>query len=139
VIGIADTGFILGIAIVSDRFHAACMRTHAEMSQIFLPQSVLTESVYMLIDLSGKSAAIRFLQQLPSSKYEITALTLPDLIRTAELFAQYQDTRLDFVDISVVAVAECLNLTHVLTTDRRDFSIIRPRHTEYFELLPEKL
>jgi hypothetical protein len=29
-----------------------------------------------------------------------------------------------------------MNITRILTVDRRDFSIVRPRHVEHFELLP---
>jgi predicted nucleic acid-binding protein len=35
-----------------------------------------------------------------------------------------------------MAVAERLNIGRVLTLDRRDFQIMRPRHRDFFELLP---
>ena len=38
--------------------------------------------------------------------------------------------------LSVVAIAERLGVTQVATLDRRDFSVVRPRHTDAFELLP---
>ncbi|MDJ1182374.1 hypothetical protein PMH09_04135 [Roseofilum sp. BLCC_M143] len=44
--------------------------------------------------------------------------------------------RLDFVDASIAAVAERINVTRILTLDRRDFTILRPRHCDYFEILP---
>jgi hypothetical protein len=37
---------------------------------------------------------------------------------------------------TVVATAERLKITRILTTDRRDFSLVRPRHCSAFELLP---
>lgn len=43
---------------------------------------------------------------------------------------------LDFVDALIVAIAERLNITRLLTLDRRDFQIIRPKHCNSFELLP---
>jgi uncharacterized protein len=52
------------------------------------------------------------------------------------VLTQYQDAELDFVDASIIAIAERMSITHVLTLDRRDFSIVRPRHCDYFELLP---
>ncbi|MFN4862237.1 MAG: VapC toxin family PIN domain ribonuclease, partial [Pseudanabaena sp.] len=45
-------------------------------------------------------------------------------------------SQLDFVDAVIVAIAERLRITRVLTLDRRDFSIMRPRHCDYFEILP---
>jgi hypothetical protein len=41
------------------------------------------------------------------------------------------------VDASITAVAERLDITRILTLDQRDFRIIRPRHCDYFELLPQ--
>jgi predicted nucleic acid-binding protein len=48
----------------------------------------------------------------------------------------YADTHLDFVDASLVAMAERLNIHRILTLDRRDFTIIRPKHYPHFEILP---
>jgi len=42
----------------------------------------------------------------------------------------------DFVDAVIVAISERLRITRVLTLDRRDFSIMRPIHCDYFEILP---
>jgi predicted nucleic acid-binding protein len=40
------------------------------------------------------------------------------------------------VDALIVAMAERLNIIRLLTLDRRDFQIIRPKHCGSFELLP---
>ncbi len=40
------------------------------------------------------------------------------------------------VDASVVATTERLSERQLLTLDRRHFTIVRPRHTDAFELLP---
>lgn len=48
----------------------------------------------------------------------------------------YAVAKLDFVDCCLTALAERLNITKIRTFDRRDFSMIRPKHAEYFELLP---
>lgn len=59
-----------------------------------------------------------------------------DLRRTLELLRQYEKARIGFVDATVIAVAERLKIPRILTTDRRDFSLIRPRHCKVFDLLP---
>ena len=41
-----------------------------------------------------------------------------------------------FVDALIAATAERLNVKRLLTLDRRDFQLIRPRHCDGFELLP---
>ncbi|GAA4230503.1 hypothetical protein GCM10023075_40380 [Streptosporangium album] len=48
-------------------------------------------------------------------------------------------TRLDPADVSVVAIAERLGVTQIATIDRRDFTLIRPRHVSAFRLLPDVL
>ena len=40
------------------------------------------------------------------------------------------------VDASLVAVAERLKLKSLVTTDRRDFRRVRPKHVAAFDLLP---
>jgi predicted nucleic acid-binding protein len=57
----------------------------------------------------------------------------------AELVRTYEDARLDPADVSVVAIAERLAITHIATLDRRDFLLMRPRHVPAFRLLPETL
>jgi predicted nucleic acid-binding protein len=59
-----------------------------------------------------------------------------DYLRSGEILRQYADANLDFVDALTVATAERLNITRLLTLDRRDFQLIRPKHCSRFELLP---
>ena len=54
----------------------------------------------------------------------------------AELVEQYQHLPLGTSDASVVAVAERRRVTEVATLDRKDFSVVRPRHVHAFALLP---
>ena len=61
-------------------------------------------------------------------------LTRHDWKRTEQLMATYD--ALGLVDASVVAVAERLKLHAIATTDRRDFSVVRPAHVERFVLVP---
>lgn len=78
----------------------------------------------------------QFLKRLATSTVTLESLTLPDLERAIEILDVYADSRLDFVDSTIVAIAERLNITRILTLDRRDFTIIRPTHHAHFEILP---
>jgi hypothetical protein len=49
---------------------------------------------------------------------------------------QYADANLDFVDCCIMALSERLQVRQICTLDRRDFSIFRPTHCDYLELLP---
>jgi uncharacterized protein len=133
---IADSGFVIAAVNRDDRWHERCLQTYREFDSIFIPQTTLTEIAYILRRQAGSAAVIAFLQQIPNTRYLAIALQDDDLIRTTELLHQYRDTRVDFVDATVCAIAERLNIHQILTVDRRDFQILRPRHTDYFELLP---
>lgn len=137
-IAVADTGFVLAVTLVTDKWHQACLPIYQQQQTIYLPQSTLAETAFMLTQAGGNLLTAGFLAGLKQSQLRMLALTAEDITRTAELLEQYADSRLDFVDASVVAVAERLNITRILTVDQRDFRLVRPRHCDYFELLPER-
>lgn len=66
--------------------------------------------------------------------YEI--LTSADFIRMREIMTDYRDAKFDFVDCSLMALSERLNITQICTLDKRDFSIFRPKHVPHLYLLP---
>jgi hypothetical protein len=53
-----------------------------------------------------------------------------------ELIETYADLGLGLVDASVVTIAERLSIATIATLNHRDFSVVRPRHVEAFELVP---
>ncbi|WP_297645542.1 twitching motility protein PilT [Pseudonocardia sp.] len=63
-----------------------------------------------------------------------------DFERMAQQVDQYADFPLGGSDASVIAIAiaiaERRSITTILTTDRRHFSAVRPKHIEAFDLLP---
>ena len=61
---------------------------------------------------------------------------LADLQRARAIMAAYPEADLDFVDCCLMALSERLKITQICTFDRRDFSIFRPQHCDYLELLP---
>ena len=59
-----------------------------------------------------------------------------DLARAADLMTAYADLPLGFVDASIIAMAERLGITTILTTDRRHFAVVRPAHCDRLRLVP---
>ncbi len=59
-----------------------------------------------------------------------------DLERIQLLMEQYTDLPMDFADASLVVLAERHRIFKVFTTDRRGFSVFRPRNVEAFEIFP---
>lgn len=104
--------------------------------ELLLPTTVLVEVAYLLQARLGHAAMRHFVQQLERGPIQIEPINKIDLARIHVILEQYADAKLDFVDASVVTVAERLNIRRILTVDRRDFSLVRPVHCEYFEILP---
>ncbi|MHB1712496.1 MAG: type II toxin-antitoxin system VapC family toxin, partial [Acidimicrobiales bacterium] len=77
-------------------------------------------------------------QLLSVSSGELARVDLDDSDweRAVELVETYADLGLGLVDASVITVAERLRVTTIATLNHRDFTVVCPRHTAAFELLP---
>lgn len=78
---------------------------------------------------------LRFLRGLGA--FDVQAPTREDWLRIAEIVEQYRSFPLGTVDASIVALAERLETDLILTLDHRHFRAVRPRHADYFTLLPQ--
>ena len=101
-----------------------------------VPTLVVAEVAYLLGTRLGWEAEVRFLGDLAGGDFALEPLHPGDAIRIAELVARYHELPLGTVDASVVAAAERLSVEEVATMDRRHFGVVRPNHTERFEMLP---
>jgi predicted nucleic acid-binding protein len=140
-IAIADTGPLYGALDRRDPNHQAC----AEVLQrgdlrVIVPLPVVSEVCWAVERQLGPSVEAAFLRsaavQPAAVQLDIEAPIPEDWLRMAELVDQYADFPLGAVDASVVAVAERLGASTVLTIDQRHFRAIRPKHVDAFELLP---
>jgi len=89
----------------------------------------------MLRDL-GYPALTSFLRAVAGGELVQAQSTPQDISRAADLLEKYADNKVDFVDCVIVGMAERLDLTKVLTVDRRHFTVFGPRHCDYFEIAP---
>lgn len=133
---IADTGFVVALANLADQQHADVTPIYLQYAQILLPQMVLVEVAYLIGRDAGIPAVVKFLKGLSASRFELTSATEQDVTRIASILEQYSDSKLDFVDACVMAMAERLDIQTILTIDRRDFQIFQPRHCQSFTLKP---
>lgn len=101
-----------------------------------LPVTILAEITYLLAQRIGPAAEVAFVEAIAAGEFATEDLLPEDVGRAAEFMVVYADAPLGFVDASVAAIAERLGVVGVLTTDRRHFSLIRPRHLPAFRLLP---
>lgn len=134
---LVDSGFLYSLHNKGDiKYPQAKVLADIYTSQLLIPHVVLTEAAYLMRRTSGVFAVIRFMDSLVKSNPQFEVVTIADLIRAREIMAAYIEARLDFVDCCIMAISERLSITQVCTFDQRDFSIFRPKHCAYLEILP---
>lgn len=134
---LADSSYLYALFSLHDALHPAAQRV-AEEAQVILtvPEVVLTETAFLFRRAGGVPAVLGFLDALVVAQVQLRSVDVSHLHRAREIMGDYADSRLDFVDCCIMALAEQLDITQICTFDRRDFSIFRPRHCDYLELLP---
>ena len=136
---IVDTSFLVSLTNPLEQHHDACVQAARSLRQgqgLVLPVTVLPEATYLIAWHISHRAMRRFVNQLRDPQWNIENLSSSDLHRAVQVLEQYEDAALDFTDATIVAIAERLNVGIVLTLDRRDFSMVRPKHVDYFTVLP---
>jgi predicted nucleic acid-binding protein len=132
-----DASYLVALGYPRDRDHRRAKGFAAQAGyRLLLPDVVLPEVLYNLRRVGGPRAALRFGDLLVTQAPPFIALTAPDFARAMDVMRTYLDADLDLVDCCLTALAERMNIRHICTFDRRDFALIRPQHTDYFELLP---
>jgi len=136
-IALVDTGFLYALFDMDDVHHndARKVLENPELEPL-LPDTVLVELAYLLLVRLGHYRMREIMKEVVDDPLFLIPLMPEDLPRIEMLLTEYADVRLDFVDVSIVAMAERLNVRHILTVDRRDFQIIRPRHCAHFDISP---
>ncbi len=134
---ILDTSFLVALTNTQDRNHSRVLNIARTISgPLILPSSILPEVCYLIASRLEHLVMRRFLKELITSDTVLESIISSDLERATEILDQYADSQLDFVDATIIAIAERRNITRILTLDRRDFTIIRPQHSPFFEILP---
>jgi hypothetical protein len=120
-----------------EQSHARCARLFAETPDpIVVPAPVLVELDWIGRAFHRRLVTETTLKAVEDGSLEVEELTLEDYARVRALCRRYDDLPLGLVDAAVIAVAERLGETAIVTLDRRHFSVVRPRHVAAFELLP---
>jgi uncharacterized protein len=134
---ILDTSFLFALTDQSDRNHQRVLAiAQSAHEKLVLPVAVLPEICYLIASRLGHNAMRRFVASMTPDAVQVEPTTIEDLIRVRQILEKYADNQLDFTDAAIVAMAERLAINRVYTLDRRDFSIIRPKHCDYFQLFP---
>ncbi len=131
-----DTGFLLAILNIEDELHESCVVAYENENRAVLPEVVIPELAYLVMRELGYKTLVKFLRSVAAGDFKLVPTELQDLNRAVEILEKYADSKVDFVDCVIVAIAERLNIKRILTVDRRHFNLFRPRHCEFFEIVP---
>lgn len=133
-----DAGPLLASFDRDDTDHGACSRLLLTAREpLLIPAPVLVEVDYWVRKLLSPLTEDLFLADIESGAYQVVNVEPADMPRIRELCRTYYDSDLGFVDASVLAIAERLNVTRVATLDHRHFRMMRPRHVDALTLLPQ--
>lgn len=132
-----DSGFLYASIDESDKHHESVRRIAEEVrGNIILPVPAITETAYFLSKNKGIGEVAKFLDSLSVTKFQLETPAAEDYKRAAGILRKYNDANIDFVDVLIVAIAERLKITKILTVDRRHFGAFKPRRCAAFEILP---
>ncbi|MCQ3932233.1 MAG: VapC toxin family PIN domain ribonuclease [Chloroflexi bacterium] len=132
-----DTNFLVALAAPKDNNHIKARQFLPQIrkEKLLVPSPVLQELFYMLTNRLDYNRAVQNFAQTQVT-FPIQDLVELDLYRMSQIMAQYSSSQFDFVDVSIMALAERLNIQKICTFDRRDFSIFKPTHCTHLEVLP---
>lgn len=134
---IVDAGPLYAAAATSDRNHRRSIDLLSSAERpILVPALVVTEVSYLLADRIGAHAELAFGRSIADGELVVEPVLDSEWQRIADLTEQYADLPLGIVDASVVALAERHHAEVIATLDHRHFSVVRPRHTSAFTLVP---
>jgi hypothetical protein len=132
-----DTSVLLAFIMENDARHQEAKQAlqTLKIQARLITTAIHTELFYMVNARLNYARAIETFRKTRTA-FSVITLTEEDFNLMEAIMIRYQDAEFDYADVSLMAVAERLNITQIMTFDRRDFTIYRPRHCAYFDLLP---
>jgi predicted nucleic acid-binding protein len=134
---VADTSGILAALNANDGAHERVRETlEREVGRIVVPELVLAEVDYLTLKHLGQAAAESFIEDVLAGGWSREPVLDADLRRALEVIRRHADQQVGLVDASIVATAERLRVTRILTLDRRHFSVFRLWNKKAPSILP---
>lgn len=131
-----DTSCLFALLDRDDRYHKNTIKfAESTNDTLIVPDVVLPETSYLVNKYLGVEAEVKLLSSIRDGELAIETFVPADIERIIEVVSTYKDQKLGFVDASIVAIAERLNIVKILTLDKH-FRLIRPKHVANFEIYP---
>ena len=132
---VMDTGPWVALLDRNESKHGDCVNWFRGFEgEIFSSEAVLTEVLYLLnFSTKAQAAAIDFVLK---GAIILVPFSLESLKQTRNLMEKYHDIPMDYADATLVCLAQDLSVNHIVTFDRKGFSIFRSTPRQYFTLIP---
>lgn len=134
---LTDTNILVAFIDDQDQYHAPLHRQIRESSaeELLTTCYCFSEAMHLLGAAGGYRHQSMLLDMVHQGLLQIHHLTAEEEIRAFALLEQYRDRPMDYADASLIAAAESLNLTRILTFDS-DFLFYRLQDGSTLEILP---
>ena len=129
---VVDAGPLIALFRKRDKHHSRVKQfLSTSPGRLISTLPVITEVCHFL-NQKGKMA---FLTWIRRGGLSVHPVGVDDLGEIATIIGRYADREIDFADATLVWLAELVNTVDVMTIDRRDFQIYRPRSGKAFNLV----
>jgi predicted nucleic acid-binding protein len=129
-----DAGFIVALLDRSENFHKTCARTVREVeAPLVTCEAVITESCYLLRNLSGASEAV--IENIAAGIFQVPFQLSRDIAGVKQVLRKYKDRKIDLADACLIRLADQFGTGDILTLDQ-DFAIYRWGRNKPFRVLP---
>ncbi len=137
---ILDTGPVYASLDRDDASYRDCRQLIQQATEsLVIPSPVLVEVDYWIHQRLHPGIFVALLDDIDAGAYRIVDLQPEDYQRVRELCDRYADADIGFVDAAVLAITERLREPKLATLDRRHFGMLRPRHVQALQLVPEAI
>lgn len=134
---LTDAGPLAAFIDRRDQYHPPAQRALAMQGDepLLTTCPCFAEAMHLLGDSGGYRHQSLLLSLVHQGLLQIHHLTPQQEVRAFALLEQYRDRPMDYADASLIATAESLNLTRILTFDS-DFLFYRRQDGSTLEILP---
>ena len=130
-----DTGPWVALVDRSESLHVECIKWLEQFrGSIFSTEAVLTEVLYLLnFSSAAQFAALDFVL---TGAVEIVPASIAGLQMAKNFMEKFADLPMDFADATIVTLAHDLAINHIVTFDKKHFSIYRLFKSQPFLVMP---
>jgi predicted nucleic acid-binding protein len=131
-----DTSGLVSLLDRSQAQHKPCVDFfRAWRKPVLITEAVVTEGTHLLGRVPGGPLAV--LRFVLDGGAVLVPCSGRAIARAESLMRRYAELSIDYADATLVVLAEDMATPHILTLDRRDFTVLRWRERRAFQIHPE--